>query len=82
MCTDGRSGSPSKGRVIDDCVVDDVTNHMLKRQTDVPDGIRIELTMNDAISTYDRIGADVEVYSQPRVIHAAAGFDKEKETRP
>ena len=70
--------SLSKGRVIDDDIVDDVTDHMLNRFVDAPDNIGVEITMKDVISMYYRIDAGVtEVYSQPRVTKAAAEFEKE-----
>ena len=69
--------SLSKGRIIDDCLVDDVPDKTLNRWLDEPDDIRVELTMKNALSMYHRSGADVaEIYSQPRIAQAAAEFDK------
>ena len=60
--------SLSTGRVLDDCVVDDVPDAVLGRFMDRPDDIRVELTMKGAVELYSRAGADVsEVYSQPRI---------------
>ena len=65
--------SLSKGRIIDDCLVDDVPDKTLNRWLDEPDDIRVELTMKNALSMYHRSGADVaEIYSQPRIDQAAA----------
>ena len=62
----------SKGRVIDDCIVDDVAE-VLNRWLLEPEDFRVELTMKDALDMYSRVGADVaEIYSQPRIIQAAA----------
>ena len=69
--------SMSKGKVIDDCVVDDTSDETLNRWLDRPDDIRVELTMKGALSMFHRHGADVsEVYSQPRIAQAAASFNK------
>ena len=90
MSTTSRGGPPiedvhrrtiwslSKGRIIDDCIVDDTADHILNRWLDEPDDIRIELTMKGALKMYNEFGPDVvEVYSQPRVTQAAAEFDKD-----
>ena len=70
--------SLSKGRVIDDCIVDDVADATLNKWLGEPDDIRIELTMKDSMAMFQRTGADVsEVYSQPRVTQAAAEYDKD-----
>ena len=68
--------SLSKGRVIHDCIVDDVSDHELSKKLEEADDIRVELTMKGAMKMYNRIGADVsEVYSQPRVAQVAAEYD-------
>ena len=68
----------SKGRIIDDCIVDDVADEVLNRWLLEPDDIRIELTMKDALDMYQRVGADVaEIYSQPRITQAAAEFERD-----
>ena len=65
--------SLSKGRVIDDCIVDDVSDEFLNCELDQEDDIRVELIMKGAESMYRKIGADVaEVYYQPRIAQAAA----------
>ena len=70
--------SLSKGRIIDDCIVDDVADEVLNRWLLEPDDIRIELTMKDALDMYQRVGADVaEIYSQPRITQAAAEFERD-----
>ena len=54
--------------MIDDCIVDDTSDDILNRYLDEPDDLRVELTMKDSLSMYNKKGADVaEVYSQPRV---------------
>ena len=68
--------SLSKGRVIHDCIVDDVSDHELNKMLEETDDIRVELTMKGAMKMYNKTGADVsEVYSQPRVAQAAAEDD-------
>lgn len=69
--------SLSKGRVIDDCIIDDTPDHMLNRYLEEPDDIRVELIMKQAVSMYMRKNADVvEVYSQPRIAQEAAEYNK------
>ena len=61
------------GRMIDDCVVDDTPDGILHRELPEEMNIRVELVLKDAISMYQRKGADVvEVFSQPRVAQEAA----------
>ena len=56
------------GRVIDDCFPEDVADEILHRELAVPEDIRVELVMKDALCMYHRVGSDVsEVYSQPRI---------------
>ena len=43
--------SPSKGRVIQDSIVDDVSDHELNKKLEEVDDIRVELTMQGAMST-------------------------------
>ena len=65
--------SLSTGKVIDDCIPDDVSDEVLHRQMGYTDNIRVELVMKDALAMYHRIGSDVsEIYSQPRVTQEAA----------
>ena len=67
--------SLSTGKVIDDCVVDDTPDKLLNRHLRVPDDIRVELIMKNAVKAFnfDRDGIDVaEVYSQPRINAEAA----------
>jgi hypothetical protein len=65
--------SLSSGKVIDDCVVDDVGDQQLKRRLPVADNLRVKLVMKDALAMYRREGAYVvEVYSQPRIAQEAA----------
>ena len=42
--------SLSRGKVIDNCIADDVPDHVLNRIVNEPDDIRVELAMKDAIS--------------------------------
>ena len=61
------------GRVIDDCVVEDTPDEVLFRELPKEMNIRVELVLKDAISMYQRQGADVvEVFSQPRIAQEAA----------
>ena len=65
--------SLSTGKVIDDCIVEDVDDGVLRRSIPEPDDLRVELIMCDALSMYQRKGADVvELYSQPRIAQEAA----------
>ena len=61
------------GKIIDDCIVDDVADDVLHRRLPAPESIRVELTMRGAEKMFDRRGVDVaEVYSRPRVVQEAA----------
>ena len=61
------------GKIVDDCVPDEVPDAMLTRQLPQPEDIRIELTMKGALQMYNRMGPDVcELYSQPRIAQEAA----------
>ena len=65
--------SLTTGKVIDDCIVDDVSERVLRRSLPEPDNIRVELIMKNALAMYQRKGADVvELYSQPRIAQEAA----------
>ena len=68
--------SLSKGRVIHDCIVDDVSDHELNKKLEEADDIREELTMKGAMSMYYRMGADdSKIYSLPRVSRVSAEFN-------
>jgi hypothetical protein len=65
--------SLTTGEVIDDCIIGDVSDQILRRPIPKPDNIRVELIMHDALSMYQRKGADVvELYSQTRIAQEAA----------
>ena len=65
--------SLSTGKVVDDCIPDDVPDEILHREMKCTDAIRVELVMKDPSSMYRRFGADVsEIYSQPRIAQEAA----------
>jgi hypothetical protein len=65
--------SLSTGKVIDDCIVDDTDDQMLKRKLPRPDNLRVELIMRDAVAMYRREKADVvEIFSQPRIAQESA----------
>ena len=65
--------SLAAGKVIDDCVVDDVTDSVLNRHLPYPEDVRIELTMKGALAMYEEKGADIsEMFSQPRIAQEAA----------
>ena len=67
------SEASSTGKVVDDCILGDVSDAILRRTIPKPDNIRVELIMRDALSMYQRKGADVaELYSQPRIAQEAA----------
>lgn len=51
--------SPTSGKVIDDCVVDDTADSTLRRSMPMAENIRVEITMNNALSFYQTKGADV-----------------------
>ena len=60
--------SLSTGKLLDECIVDDVADARLHRELKEPDDIRVELTLKNAIALYERKGPDiVEIDSQPRV---------------
>ena len=64
--------SLTTGRVIDDCIVEDVSDAEIYRRLPMPDNIRVELIMQKALAMYQRRGADiVELYSQPRIAQEA-----------
>ena len=61
------------GRIIDQCVVEDTPDAILYRELPHSANIRVELVLKDAVSMYQRKGADVvEVFSQPRIAQEAA----------
>ena len=45
--------------MIDDCIIGGVSDAILRRTIPKPDNIRVELIMRDALSMYQRKGADV-----------------------
>ena len=56
--------SLSSGKVIDDCIVDDVSDAILHRKIPAVEDVRVELVMKDALAMYSRKGSDVvELYS-------------------
>ena len=48
--------SLSSGKVIDDCIVDDVGDGELRRRIGRQDNLRVELIMKEALSMYRREG--------------------------
>ena len=61
------------GRVIDDCLVDDVPDSVLHRPLREPEDIRVELIMHGATRMFETKGVDIaEIFSQPRVAQEAA----------
>ena len=65
--------SLSTGKVTDDCIVDDVPDEVLHRRLIMPDNLRVELIMKDAVKMFEVKGSDVaEIFSQPRVAQEAA----------
>ena len=56
--------SLSTGRVVDDCIIDDVPDEKLNRKLHRPDDLRVELVMKDSLKMYEVKGPDVvEVFS-------------------
>ena len=65
--------SLTTGKVIDDCIVDDVSDEVLKRRIPVADNLRVELVMKQALAMYQQKCCDVvELFSQPRIAQEAA----------
>ena len=65
--------SLTTGKIIDDCLVDDVPDIVLHREMPIEDNIRVELVMKQALDMYHRSGSDVsEIYSVPRIVQEAA----------
>ena len=65
--------SLSSGKVIDDCVIEDTADEVLRRELPEAEDLRVELVMRDALSMYQRKGSDVvELYSQPRIAQEAS----------
>ena len=65
--------SLTSGKVIDDCIIDDVGDRELRRGIGKHDNLRVELVVKEALSMYQRKGADVvEIYSQPRIAQESA----------
>ena len=61
------------GKIIDDCIIDDVPDSVLHRRMQAPESIRVELTMMGAVEMFKQKGIDVaEVYSRPRIVQEAA----------
>ena len=54
------------GKVIDDCVVDDAADQDLDRELEFETDIRVELILKNALSMYERQGADVVEVFSPR----------------
>ncbi len=61
------------GKLIDDCLVDDVPDEVLDRYLRVPEDIRVELMLHGSTKLFEDKGVDVaEIYSQPRIAQEAA----------
>ena len=66
--------SLSTGRLVDECVIDDVPDDILYRKLPAADNLRIELTLKDAVSLFERKGPDIaEIFSQPRICQEVGG---------
>ena len=64
------------GKVIDQCIVDDMTDEELNRKLPVPTDIRVEVEVRGAMDLFRKVGGDiVEVYSQPRISQVASVRD-------
>ena len=65
--------SLAAGKLIDDCVVDDVADSVLNRHLPYPEDVRIELTMKGALAMCEEKGAGIsQMFSQPRIAQEAA----------
>ena len=65
--------SLTSGKVIDDCIIDDIGDGELMPGIRRHDNLRVQLIMKEALSMYRREGADVvETYSQPRTAQESA----------
>ena len=54
------------GKLLDECRVNDVPDHLLNRKLEEVDDIRVELTLKNAVETFEKKGPDVvEIFSQP-----------------
>ena len=47
--------SLSTGKVVDDCIVDNIKDSELNRRLNIPDDIRVELTMKGALHIWIRL---------------------------
>ena len=78
----GMIRSLSTGKVLDDCIFDEVADKALHWPCRQPDNIRVELTMNGAPMMLEKKGPDVvEVYSQFRIAQEA-GIPKRFKMKP
>ena len=60
------------GKIIDECIPDEVPDAALHRWMTKPEDIRVELVMKDAAKMFEKVGPDVsEIFSQPRVAQEA-----------
>ena len=64
------------GKVIDQCIVDDMTDEELNRKLPVPTDIRVEVEVRGAMDLFRKVGGDiVGVYSQPKISQVASVRD-------
>ena len=61
--------SLTTGKVIDDCVIDDVSDPVFRRTIPKPENLRVDLIMRGALSMYQRKGALLSA------LHRAGGGD-------
>ena len=67
-----RVWSFTKGRLIDECDIEQTPDRILNRELESPDDIRVELVLKGAHKLYERKGPDIaEVYSNPRICQEA-----------
>jgi len=66
--------SLSTGRLVDECVVEDVPDDALYRKLVAPDDLRVELTLKNSMELFERKGPDIaEIFSQPRICQELDG---------
>ena len=64
--------SQNTGKIIDECIIDDVPDEILHRRMMAPEDIQVELIMKGATRMFETRGVDVaEVFSPLRIVQEA-----------